>query len=365
MKATLSRDPFLRAIQTVYPAVSARSTLPILSHLLIEAKKEHLQITATDLELGISTQVQAEVAEEGSVAIPGKRIYDLLRDLPSEMIHLIAKKNQQMTIECGKRLFKVMGLPREEFPKLPSVGGSDTLMIDQGVLQAMLSLTHFAVSKDESRYVLTGILFVIKNSWLRLVSTDGRRMSMVEREAKITHPADHQWIVPEKALLELNRLLVENAPAKIFIKENQIAFDLGSTVLLSRLIEGKFPNYEQVIPPQSPNKLTVQREEFLMAARRISLWSTQESPSIRLDLKADQLVLSKQTPELGEAHEELPVRYTGPEFSVGFNPTYLIDVLKELQDGSVDFEIPGPDRPGVIRTKDHYLYVVLPMQLNS
>jgi DNA polymerase III subunit beta len=365
MKATISRDHLLKAIQTVHPAVSTRSTLPILSHLLIEAKKGQIQVTATDLELGISTQVQAEVAEEGSVAVPGKRIYDLLRDLPSEMIYLSAKKNQQMTIECGKRLFKVMGLPKEEFPKLPTIGGSDTLTIDQGVLQAMLSLTYFSVSKDESRYVLTGTLFVTKNGWLRLVSTDGRRMSMVEREAKMSSLGDHQQIVPEKALSELGRLLVANVPVKLFIKENQIAFDLGSTVLLSRLIEGKFPNYEQVIPPQSSNKLTVQREELLMAARRISLWSTQESPSIRLDLKINQLILSKQTPEVGEAHEELPVRYAGPEFSVGFNPAYLIDVLKELQEGSVEFEIPGPDRPGVIRTQDHYLYVVLPMQLNS
>lgn len=365
MKVLISRDNLLKGIQTVYPAVPSRSTLPILAHLLIEAKKDTLQITATDLEFGISTQVPAEVAEEGAIAVPAKRIYDLVKELPGEGLHLGAKKNQQMTLECGKRLFRILGLAKEEFPHLPSASGGEMVVIDQGVLQSMLTLTAFSVSRDESRYVLTGTLFVTKNDWLRLVSTDGRRMAMVEREVKINGHVEQQKIVPEKVLLELTRLLGEGPTVKIAIKENQIAFDLGNTLLISRLIEGKFPNYEQVIPPQSPNKLAISREEFLMAARRISLWSTQDSPSIRLDLRPSQLLLSKQTPDVGEAHEELPAQYDGPEFSIGFNPTYLIDVLKVLPDGQVEFELPGPDRPGVIRTKDHYLYVVLPMQLNN
>ena len=365
MKASISRENLLRGLQTVYPAAPSKSTLPILSHILIDAKNNNLQITATDLELGISTQIPAEVAEEGAIAVPAKRIYDLIKELPGEPLHISARKNQQLTLECGRRLFRVMGLPREEFPKLPSVSGTDPITIDQGVLQAMLALTLFSVSKDESRYVLTGILFSIKNGWLRLVSTDGRRMAMVEREAKNSGQGEHHRIVPEKTLTELVRLLGDGPVLKISLKENQIAFDLGSTMIISRLIDGKFPNYEQVIPPQSPNKLMVSREELLMAARRISLWSTQDSPSIRLDLKSNQMVLSKQTPEVGEAHEELPIQYDGPEFSVGFNPAYLIDVLKVLSDGNIELEIPGPDRPGVIRTKDHYLYIVLPMQLNS
>ena len=238
-------------------------------------------------------------------------------------------------------------------------------MIDQGVLQAMLGLTTFSVSKDETRYVLTGILFTTKDGMLRLVSTDGRRMAMVEREPKTLMPGDHQKIVPEKALAELLRLLGDEPTVQIHMKENQISFDLGKTQLVSRLIEGKFPNYEQVIPAESPNKLMVDREQFLLATRRISLWSTQDSPSIRLDLRHGQMIVSKQSPEIGEAHEDVQIQYTGPEFSIGFNPSYLIDVLKALPDGKVEMELPGPDRPGVIRTKDHYLYVVLPMQLTN
>ena len=364
MKARISRENFLRSLQTVYPVVPSRSTLPILSHLLIEARKDSIQITGTDLEIGVSTVVPAEVTEEGAVAIPAKRLNDLLKELPDEPLSLAAKKNQQVSIDCGQGSFKILGLPKEEFPRLPSTNSQEAIVIDQGVLQAMLGMTIFSVSQDESRYVLTGVLFATRKGWLRLVSTDGRRMAMVEREARKAPPGEVQRIVPGKALSELLRLLGDKGTVEISLKESQITFDLGSTVLISRLIEGKFPNYEQVIPAESPNKMTVPREDLLLAARRISLWSTQDSPSIRLDLKPDQLVVSKQTPEVGEAHEQLKVQYSGPEFSIGFNPTYLIDVLKVLPDGTVEVELPGPDRPGVIRTKDHYLYVALPIQLN-
>ncbi len=365
MKARISRENLFKAVQRVYPVVPSKSTLPILSHLLLEAKKETLQVTGTDLELGITTAVSAEVAEEGSIAVPAKRFHDLVKELPEESLQMTCKKNQQIGIECARGVFKIVGLPKEEFPRLPSTASQDTLTIDQGVLQAMLALTLFSVSHDESRYMLTGVLFATQNGWLRLVSTDGRRMAMVEREAKANGVKDQQLIVPQKTLQELLRLLGEGPTVKISLKETQITFDLGNTLVISRLIEGKFPNYEQVIPAESPNKMSVNREDFLVAARRVSLWSTQDSPSVRLDLKPDQLVVSKQSPEVGEAHEGVRVSYAGPEFSIGFNPSYLIDVLKVLPDGSVEMELPGPDRPGVIRTKDHYLYIVLPMQLSQ
>ena len=365
MKLQISKEDLLKGIQTVYPTVPSKSTLPILSHILIEAQKDKLLLTGTDLELGVSTELEAEVAEVGAVAVPAKRLHDLIKELPSGKLQLNARKNHQVAIECKQGQFKIMGLSKEEFPRLPNPSNQDTLEIDQGVLQAMLGLTAFSISKDESRYVLTGTLFISKENWLRLVSTDGRRMAMVEREARASTKNNYEVIVPAKTITELHRLLGDNPTLKISVKEGQISFDLGKTQLVSRLIEGKFPNYEQVIPSESPQKLTIGREAFLLAAKRISLWTTQESPSIRLDLKPDQLVLSKQTPEVGEAHEEVQAKYAGPEFSVGFNPSYLIDVLKVLPDGDVEVELPGPDAPGVIRTKDHYLYVVLPMQLNS
>jgi DNA polymerase-3 subunit beta len=364
MRIKVSREALLKGIQTVLPVVPTRSTLPILSHLLIETKKNGIYLAGTDLEVGISCVAEAEVVEEGATTVPAKRFSDLVKELPPEAsITLSTKKNQQVSLECGRSLFKLVGLPREEFPRLPTPEDSGAMVIDQGVLQAMLGLTSFAVSHDESRYVLNGILFFARKGWLKLVATDGRRLALVSRDISNTPNADSHAVVPIKTINELNRLLGEGPTLKIIFKETQIAFDLGNTQIISRLIEGKFPNYEQVVPQEAPQKLKVGRQALLLAARRIGLWTTQESPSIRLDLKANQLVLSKQTQEAGEAHEEISAAYTGPESSIGFNPHYLIDVLKVLTDEEVEFELPGPDRPGVIRTKDHYTYIVLPMQL--
>ncbi len=365
MKARILRENFLKGIQTVSPIVPTRSTLPILSHLLIETKKDAIQITGTDLEIGITTTIPAEILEEGSIAIPAKRLSDLLKELPNEMLQLGSKKNQQASIECGKGVFKIMGLSKEEFPHLPHSVSHEAISIQQNLLQKMLSLVVFSVSKDESRYVLTGILFVSKKNTLRLVATDGRRMAMIDREVKSAPAGEQNRIVPEKTINELIRLLGGEEAVKISFKESQIVFDLGNTILISRLIDGKFPNYEQVIPAESPHRLRASREEFLLAVRRIGLWSTQESPSIRFDLAADKLTVSKQTPEVGEAHEQITVEYSGPEFSIGFNPNYLIDVLKVLPEEQIEIELPGPDRPGVMRTKEHYVYIVLPMQLSN
>ena len=236
MKALISRENLFKAVQAVYPVVPSRSTLPILSHLLLETKKDALQVTGTDLEVGITTTVQAEVSEEGAISVPAKRLHDLLKELPNEALQIQAKKNQQLSLSCGKGSFKIVGLAREEFPRLPSAAGQESVVIDQGVLQAMISMTAFSVSRDESRYVLTGTLFCVKDGWLRLVATDGRRMAMVDREARSSSPQEHQWIVPEKTLNELMRLLGEGPTVKITFKENQIAFDLGNTLLISRLI---------------------------------------------------------------------------------------------------------------------------------
>ncbi len=365
MKTILSRDVLLKGIQNIYPVIPNKSTLPILSHILLEAKKDSLFLVGTDLEIGISCSILAEVQEEGAIAVPAKRLFELVKELPNTSLHIHAKKNQQITLESEKGLFKISGLPKEEFPRLPRVENQDALVIDQRVLEAMFSQTAFAASHDESRYILTGILFVSKGGWLRLVATDGRRLASVAREARTPTKTDHQVVVPAKAIQELHRLLGDGPSVKISIKENQIAFDLGNIQLISRLIEGKFPNYEQVIPAESPQKLAVSRENLLLVTKRIGLWTTIDSPSIRFDLRPTNIVVSKQTPEVGEAHEEIPATYNGSEFSIGFNPAYLVDVLKTLPDESVEMELPGPDRPGVIRTKDHYLYIVLPMQLNS
>lgn len=365
MKLQVSKEHLVKGLQTVCPLIPSRATLPILSHVLLEAQKDTLVLAGTDLEIGITTTIPAHVQEEGAAAIPAKRLNDLIKELPNTTLNLTTRKNYQLTVECEKGVFKISGLPKEEFPRLPHNLEHDGVVIDQSLFQAMLDLTSFSVSKDETRYALTGILFCLQKGLVRLVATDGRRLAFVEKEAMSSPQKDASIIIPFKAIEELRRLLGQAPTLKITIKENQISFDLGGTQLVSHLIDGKFPNYEQVIPPESPQKLKISRETFLLATKRVHLWTTQESPSIRLDVQPNQLILSKQTPDLGEAREEIEAHYSGPEFSIGFNPNYLIDVLKALPDGDVELELPGPDRPGVIRTRDNYIYIVLPMQLTS
>ncbi|PIQ82477.1 MAG: DNA polymerase III subunit beta [Candidatus Omnitrophica bacterium CG11_big_fil_rev_8_21_14_0_20_64_10] len=365
MKIKVSQEQLHKGIQTISSVIPNKATLPVLSHILLEAKDGALRMAGTDLEIGISCTVPAEVTDEGATTVPAKRFGDLVKELPKGELLISTRKNNQTTIECPQGLFKVLGLPKEEFPRIYADKDKEAVSMDQGVLEAMLNLTTFAVSHDESRYVLNGLLFIVKGGDIRFVATDGRRLASIERKCKSISKGEHRAIVPLKAVSELRRLLQEGQAAEISIKESQAVFDLGNTQLITRLIEGKFPDFERVIPDESPQKLTISKDTLLSAARRISLWATQESPSIRFDLKANNLVVSKQTPEVGDAHEELKAKYSGEEFSVGFNPDYLIDVLKALPDGDVAIELPGPDRPGVIRTKDQYLYIVLPMQLNA
>jgi len=365
MKIKISQAELQKGIQIVYPIVPNKATLPILAHILLEAKDGKLRLAGTDLEIGISHTIPVEVIEEGAIAIPAKRLNDLIKELPDIPLSITTRKNYQTTIDCEKGVFKVMGLPKEEFPKIHSVSDKDGILIDPEVLEDMLELTTFAVSHDETRYVLNGILFISNGEQLRFVATDGRRLASIERTVKKAPKGEQKAIIPLKALVELRRLIGGQKKTSITIKENQASFDIGETQLVTRLIEGVFPDYDRVIPEESPQKMSISKENFLLTTRRISLWTTQESPSIRLDLKPDKLTISKQTPEVGEAQEALAVKYSGDEFSVGFNPNYLIDVLKALPEEEIQMELPGPDKPGVIRTKDQYLYVVLPMQLSQ
>lgn len=362
MKVTVDCEVLRKGAHTLQNIVNTRATLPVLSNILIETTEDHLQLSGTDLEIGIITTLPAKIHEPGTTTLPAKRFGDLIKELPTQPVTLTTKKNHITTIECGRSHFKLMGLPTEEFPKLPTLHEPATLQLPQQTLHTMLTLTAFAMSRDETRYILNGVYFMAHKGHLQLVATDGRRLAMVERQLP-TPSHECRAIVPTKTIHELHRLLGADEMVKIAFGGSQVRFDLGATTIVSRTIEGEFPNYEQVIPPEKPDKIRLPREEFLLAIRRASLWTTQESQSIKLDVAKNKLIVSKQTPELGEAQEEVSAEYQGQELSVGFNPSYLIEVLKSLPDEQVEVELQGPERPGVIRTKDRYVYIVLPMQL--
>lgn len=364
MKFNTTKDVLLKGIQGVQTAINSKSTLPILSNILMEAAGDNIILTTTDLDIGIVSTIPIKPSITGAITIPARKFSDIIKEMPDgENITISVKKNNLVNIECEKSLFKIMGLPKEEFPQLPEYKDKDSIILDAKKLKKMLKMTQFAISHDETRYVLNGTLFVIKPTFIRLVATDGRRLALIEEKMQLPKSLERKFIVPAKAVSELDRILGEEGTVKILFGENQIFFDTGATRLVTRLIEGEFPNYEQVVPKEIKDKMVVARAKLLPAIKRVALFTNSDSMAIKVDLAKDKLVLSKSAAYLGEARVELDVEYKGREMSVGFNPDYLVDLLKNTDQEMISFEIGDPEKPGVVRIGEEYTYVVLPMQL--
>lgn len=362
MKFQVEKNILSRAIQNVQNIVSAKSILPILSNILLELKKDTVTLTGIDINIGIAIQstIPITTQEEGSITIPAKKFFEIIKELPESTILINVKKNNMVIIECERCQFKLLGIPKDEFPKIPDFSKKEYITIEQHKLKHMLNLTSFAMSDDKTRYALNSILFDIKEDKLILVATDGRRLAIIEEEMKIPKSLIRQLIVPSKTIYELKHILTEEGEAKILFGENQLAFELDNTTITSRLIEDEFPNYEEVVPKEEKQKLRVNKEALISAIRRISLYTTQDSLFVRFDLFKDRLILSKNTQDLGEAREELEVSYVEKEITIGFNPEFILDAVKELSNEEVEIEIVDSDKPAVIRELN-YIYIILPM----
>jgi DNA polymerase-3 subunit beta len=363
MKFKIEKSALINAIQTVQNVITTKSALPILSNILIEAQANSLKLIATDLDIGITCVIPVDIQEAGAITIPAKRFSDIIKEFPLEKIIISTKKNNQVTIDSEMCQFKIMGLAKEEFPKLPEFKDQKVIKIDQGIFRQMLSLTAFAVSLDETRYVLNGILFKISKSLLTLVSTDGKRLAVAERKLAVESDLELSMIVPLKTIQELNRNLKDEGELSLMVSSNQALFDLGNVGIVSRLIEGEFPDYKQVVPALSENKMKVVRSQLLLAVKRAALLATPDYQAVKLEVFKNKLVISKSTPDVGEFHEELAVEYQGRELVIGFNPVYLIDILKNLNEETINLEMVDGEKPGVIRMSG-YVYIVLPMRLN-
>ena len=363
MKFKVEKNVLINAIQTVQNIVSTKSALPILANILIETQTNEISLTATDLDIGITCVIPVDIQEQGAITIPAKRFSDIIKEFPVESVSITTKKNNLMIIDADMCQFKIMGLGREEFPKLPEFKDKKVIKLGQATLKQMLSLTSFAVSYDETRYILNGTLFKIGKGILTLVSTDGKRLAIAEQKLEADTEVELQMIVPIKTIYELNRNLKEDGELSLVVGSNQALFDLGGIVVISRLIEGEFPDYKQVVPVVSENKMKVDRTQFLLAVKRAALLATPDYQGVKLEVFKNKLVVSKSTPDVGESREELTVEYQGKELVIGFNPIYLIDILKNLHEEMVSLELTDSEKPGVIRISG-YVYLVLPMRLN-
>ncbi|MDD5655603.1 MAG: DNA polymerase III subunit beta [Candidatus Omnitrophica bacterium] len=364
MKFKIQKQGLLNGTSIVQNAINPRGALPILSNILLENYQKTLRLISTDLDICVSYSLVVDSQEDGAITVPAKRFFDIIRELPEGEVSVTTKKNNMVTIESQNCLFKIMGLPKEDFPKLPEFKDKEAIKIEQGVLKEMFALTSFAVSHDEARYILNGILMKIKKNALTLVATDGRRLAIIERKIDFNSTKETQAIIPLKTIQELLRNLNEEKELSLVMTHNQALFDMGQTTVISRLIEGEFPDYQQVVPAPAEDKIIVDREPFLLAVKRASLLATPDYQAVKMEVFKNRMILSKSTPDIGESREDVEVEYQGKEMVIGFNPSFLVDALKNLKIEKVCFEIAGADKPGVIRTDSNYIYVVLPMRLS-
>ncbi len=372
MELTVQKNDLLRELHLTQGVVERKTTIPILGNLLLEAKGEALEITATDLELGIRTACSAKVKKEGAGTIPARRLFEIVRILPDAEIKLKLLENHRVELRCERSHFKLVGMAKENFPGLaefphPLVG------IPAGLLATLIAKTQFAISMEESRYTLNGALLLLKPDSLTMVATDGHRLAHVESPAKLEGlKAEVRVLVPKKAMNEVNRLLAE-ADEKTLVEfardDAHLFFKVGPRLLISRLLTGQFPNYEAVLPRENTRTVTLDRDVVAAAVRRADQVADQRSHAIEFTVTGEGVEISARSAEYGEAREEMaPAKpYTGEPLKIGFNASYLLDFLAAAAAGPVSFEFKDDQSAGQMRPLAEedlkYRYVVMPMRL--
>jgi DNA polymerase-3 subunit beta len=365
MKFSVTKEKLLEALQQVQNVVSTRTTLPILSNVLLQANENDLYLTTTDLDVGVRGTCEAHVDKSGATTLPARRVFNIIRELPSSEIQVDVDGKNAASIRSGQSFFKILGLPEDEFPPLPKFENAKVVTMRQKDLRDGLRKTSYAISTDETRYVLNGVLFSFKDNKLTLVATDGRRLAMAEIELEFPRSHESDLIIPTKAVTELQRLLTDDGDVKVSMANGQIAFDLNKTLLVSKLIEGNYPNYKQVIPSEAKERVKLEREMFLNSLRRVSLLASDKSHSVKLHFSKNNLDISANTPEVGEAKESLAVAYKGREFSIAFNPEFLMAPLRALTEDEVFLDLIDEMSPGVVKIQTPFLYVIMPMRISS
>ena len=369
MKLTITKDQLISGLQAVQNVVSSRTTLPILSNVLLRAEGERLEFTATDLDVTIASSVAATVTKPGAATVPVKKLFGIVRELSVGEIDLEVDDKNVCSVRSGASFYKIHGLAADEFPPLPKFKDDKKVTLPQEKIKGMMKKTSFAISTDESRYVLNGIFLSLKDHKLTMVATDGRRLALVDEEVDIADNSQGEFIVPAKAVNELNRLLLDKGEVEIRYTENQASFtlkdDKGSSILIiTKLIEGNYPNYRQVIPNEVKERISLSREEFVHALRRAEIMTSEKSNSVKLTFGKNNLAITANSPEVGEARESLAINYKGKEMAIAFNPKYMIDPLNALTDDEVFIELIDELSPGVLKINGPFLYVVMPMRLS-
>lgn len=375
MELTVAKADLQKELQLCQGVVEKRSTIPILSNVLLRATTEGLEIAATDLDVTLESRVNARVTDEGAVTLDAKRLFDIIRSLPDEDVHLTLGENQSVQIESGNAKFRIMGLPSDDFPTLPRMKAARTHEVDLEDLRTMIAKVVFAITHEETRFQLNGALLKVLDDRMEMVATDGHRMALVTlARSSDGDSEDLTILVPRKALHEILRFEPSaaegGATLRFGVSENHLFFESGQRRLMARMIDVNFPNYMDVIARDNDRKVLVERERLLATIRRVSLVANERTKAVRFDVAAGKLTVSSTNVELGDARETVAVDYAGEPFYIGLNASYVVDFLNAVDTDNIELELKDENSQCIARplTGDtvpyEYVYVVMPMRIS-
>lgn len=367
MRFTISREKLQEGLTAVAASIPAKTTLPVLANILVETTERGIRLSGTDLDIAVSTEVSADVESSGAITIPAKKLSEIARELPPAPVKVGAVGEQRITLECGRSKFKLLGLPRDEFPTFPQVRFDSSWRVRSGDLQKLISHTSFAVSTEESRPILNGVLWELRPDRMRMVATNGHRLTRMDLPIPGSSPGS-DLIIPPKALDQVRRLFPAEEDLEIAQGDNHLGFRSPFTAVYTRLIEGPYPNYEQVIPRDNDRVATSDKVALISALKRMSVIASDQTHRIRLSFNAGLLRFSVQTPDLGEAQDELPIRFTGDPIDIGFNANYLLEILRYIPTDEVRITLKAPERAVTVEPENwsdpaSYLCLVMPLRL--
>ncbi len=369
MRLSISREKFQEALSAVGAAIPAKTTLPILSTILLEAtEKGTLRLSGTDLDIAVSTEIPADVETSGAIAVPARKLSEIVRELPPSPIKIASIGEQRVGLECGRSKFKLLGLPKDEFPAFPPVEFGKNWRLKSSVLQSLITHTSFAVSVEESRPILNGVLWEVQGDTMRMVATNGHRLAKME--VSVSDASALSLIVPPKALEQVKRLFPGDEELEFGRGDNHLAFRSPFTSVYTRLIEGPYPPYEQVIPKDNDKVAIIEKAPLISALKRMAVVASDQTHRVKLSFNSALLKFTVATPDLGEGQDELAVRYDGDPLDVGFNGVYLLEVLRFMPTEEVRLTLKASDRAATIEPEGwsdpaKYLCLVMPLRLND
>ena len=364
MKFKIIRSKFIDGLKAVQNVVAGKGSLPVLQNVLLEGKGKELTLTTTDLDISIRSVVECEIVEQGVSTLPVKLLFNSISKAAEGEIEVEIDAKERASIKAGSAKFKLAGLPESDFPRLPKDEEAYAYRIPQSTLREMLRKVFYAASQDDTRRTLKGVLMSFKDSKLTMVATDGRRLALIEEEIEFPKDAERDIVLPSKVVQELLRSLGGEGETSVTVQKTQVSFKMGSVMIYSKLMDDVYPNYRQVIPSETKEKITVDRQLLLDALDRASVMTMDEAHSTKLIFSEGKLTVSSAASDIGEAKDEVPIKYVGETIEIIFNPTYVMDPLKAIEDDEIIINLNNGHSPAVIRCSIPFLYVLMPLRIS-